>query len=641
MCCERWSAEDMSRGHQLSEASSSHPQPRPSPSLSRGVSSDSQSASMRLTVENVKRLEKEYLSVKGVLSNQSIEEYVKQSNLSLLERARSGEVNSRHVPDDENADRATSFLSRDLDKKCRETHLEKTEETSHKGNLLTEFQADSPSTLHVGCKSKESKKSVGGSSASLRRCEVEDLGIQTEWSYSDKTLSAIENAISAVREEKASREDVDGKDSPVYISSQDIVVLFADSYEEIEMKKTEEGSEENKQTKPEDQDSEEITDNLKITTLFLDEEDYIDEEGDYCEFCKSPSKPIPSAEDLDTDPLEIFLCCRTYKEVFECVMRDLMERAFSDEIDIAPHPHLSQSVMESDTRKKLEQKLQERGFDKYRELYNRYMKFCAMTKLSFKISDSSKEGSEESSEIPQTLEDEDTESGTELLKYCHPHEPIRRYYPDGQEFFLLFPDGTGQVFYPSGNIAILIVNVKEVQFIYVILEDDIYSGIRGFFTSWGYATCNYRNGLIWLNLDHHSGSYFDKKGRRQKHWSWNDFSHHVHAPPFQSIFMKLNVYIKIKIVAQDEIYLLFTKNQNCIYFNMVRRLKVKDSTKTEESQLGLLHSKRVQINSLLTKMQTILRDLQSIPLSKIQALPLVVSLLRKLLKWRRKKTPAQ
>ncbi|KAG6932419.1 glutamate rich 6B, partial [Chelydra serpentina] len=116
--------------------------------------------------------------------------------------------------------------------------------------------------------------------------------------------------------------------------------------------------------------------------------------------------------------------------------------------------------------------------------------------------------------------------------------------------------------------AILIVNVKEVQFIYVILEDHTYSGIRAFFTNCGYATCYHRNGLIWLNLDRHTGSYFDKKGRRQKHWSWHDFSHHVHAPPFQPICMKLNIYIRIKIVAQEQIYLSFTKQRNYIHFNM-------------------------------------------------------------------------
>lgn len=32
-----------------------------------------------------------------------------------------------------------------------------------------------------------------------------------------------------------------------------------------------------------------------------------------------------------------------------------------------------------------------------------------------------------------------------LLQHCRSPEPVRRRYPDGQTFFLLFPDGSGQV----------------------------------------------------------------------------------------------------------------------------------------------------------------------------------------------------
>ncbi|XP_030400713.1 glutamate-rich protein 6B [Gopherus evgoodei] len=642
----------MSKGHKLSGAGSNQPQSRTSPSPSGCISSDSQSAILLLTVENVQKLEKEYLTAKGVLGKQSVEEYIKQSNLCLLERERSEEVSGEHVPDKKDPEGAVSFLPREPAKKSRETHLEKAEEKSHKGSLLAEFQAVSLSTPHAGSKSKESKKSADGSSATHRRCEAEDLGTQTEWSYSDKSLASVENAISVIRE-KRSREDADGKDSPESIPSQGVVVLFTDIGEEIETQESEEGSEETKQTKSKDEaqglDSEEaIRDDLKITTLFLHEENHFTEVHENCEFCMAVARPIPTAEDLDTEPLETFLCCRTYKEVFECVIKELMESTSSDdEIDIAPHPHLSQAVLESETRKKLEQQLKEGSFDKYRELYERHIKFGTLTKISFKFSQPQEEVPVVGPALPQTLEDLDTEVRAEHEKNCHARDPVRRYYPDGQKFFLLFPDGTGQVFYPSGNIAILIVYVKEVQFIYVILEDHTYSGIRAFFTNRGYAACYHRNGIIWLNLDRLTGSYFDKKGRRQKHWSWHDFSHHVHAPPFQPICIKLNIYIRIKIVAQEQIYLSFTKQQNCIHFNMGARLKLKDTAtlhllKPAENQLGLLlHSKSIQINSLLAKMKKVLQDLQRTPLNKIQALPLVLAQLRKLLKWRGRKTLAQ
>ncbi|CAM2096113.1 unnamed protein product [Caretta caretta] len=430
--------------------------------------------------------------------------------------------------------------------------------------------------------------------------------------------------------------------------SQGTVVLFPDTDEEIKTQESEEGSEESNQTKSKDEvvraesdaaggEDKKSDDEANVLHHFplSSEENRIAEGYESCEFCKAVAKPIPTVEDLETQPLETILCCRMYKDVFECVIKELMEgNSFDEEIDIAPHPHLSQTVLESDTRKKLEQQLQERGFDKYRELYERHMRFGALTKISFQFS----QFREENPALSQTPEDLDATFRAEHLKSVSP--PFHNANSE------ITADVSGES-YPSGNIAVLIVYVKEVQFIYVILEDHTYSGIQAFFTNRGYATCYHRNGLIWLNLDSHTGSYFDKKGRRQKHWSWHDFSHHVHAPPFQPICMKLNIYIRIKIVAQEKIYLSFAKQQNCIHFNMGARLKLKDTAtlhllKPAESQLGLLlHSKSIQINSLLAKMKEVLQDLQRTPLDKIQTLPRVLAQLRKLLKWRCRKTLAQ
>lgn len=75
-------------------------------------------------------------------------------------------------------------------------------------------------------------------------------------------------------------------------------------------------------------------------------------------------------------------------------------------------------------------------------------------------------------------------------------------------------------------------------------------------------------------LDPCTGICLDRAGASQKRWKWHDFSHHVHSPPFQSITMKLNGHITIKILAQDQINLLFTSRSNGIRFNVGSRLKV-------------------------------------------------------------------
>lgn len=75
-------------------------------------------------------------------------------------------------------------------------------------------------------------------------------------------------------------------------------------------------------------------------------------------------------------------------------------------------------------------------------------------------------------------------------------------------------------------------------------------------------------------LDPCTGICLDQTGACQKRWKWHDFSHHVHSPPFQSITMKLNNYITIKILAQDQIDLLFTSSSDSIRFNVGSQLKV-------------------------------------------------------------------
>ncbi|KFV09324.1 Protein FAM194A, partial [Pterocles gutturalis] len=183
---------------------------------------------------------------------------------------------------------------------------------------------------------------------------------------------------------------------------------------------------------------------------------------------------------------------------------------------------------------------------------------------------------------------------------------------DGQTFFLLFPDGSGQVYYPPGNVAILIMFSEEALFTYCIQEDSRYPGIRAAFGSHGHGVCFYPYGQLWAALGPWTGICLDQAGASQKHWKWHDFSHHTHCPPFQSITMKLNSHITIKILAQDQIDLSFTSRSNCIRFNVGSRLKLKDPRtrhllKWPESEEELfLQSKKIQLRSLLSKIQTML-----------------------------------
>ncbi|KAL7983963.1 hypothetical protein Chor_004503 [Crotalus horridus] len=131
--------------------------------------------------------------------------------------------------------------------------------------------------------------------------------------------------------------------------------------------------------------------------------------------------------------------------------------------------------------------------------------------------------------------------------------------------------------YPSGRLAILITYERETQFTYSVLRDTKGGEILAFFTNQGYAAHDQPKGRLRLNLDLCRGSVFDEKGQRQKFWSWWDLGAHVHAPPFQPVCLQLNVYIRVKLKAQDQVFLTFTKAHDCLRLNVGARLRLKDS----------------------------------------------------------------
>ncbi|XP_054839944.1 glutamate-rich protein 6B-like [Eublepharis macularius] len=367
----------------------------------------------------------------------------------------------------------------------------------------------------------------------------------------------------------------------------------------------------------------------------------------YCEFCAAALKPFPTAEELENDPAKMgtLPCCRTYREILQCVLQELMEaQSPGSTIDITPHPRLSQILLNSKTKSFLMEELQERGFENYKEVFEQYMKLGTCVKLVFKISNyppKPKPIAVKKRPQPKDLLKIDVEFKPKHLKLCHPINPVKRYYPDGKIFFLLLPDGTGQVYYPSGNIAVLITYLKDVQFSYIVLADSPYNGLVAFFTNQGYAACYYPDRSIRVNLDLCCGSSYDQKGFQQKRWNWWDLSDHVHAPPFQPIVMKLNIYIQVKIEAQDQISLTFTKLHNCILLNVGARLKLKDPAmlpflKPEKSQKPFVsRSKIVKIQTLLDKLHKELEAMHNIaPSEPTVHIDVIILIINRIKRWK-------
>ncbi|XP_043334314.1 glutamate-rich protein 6B [Cervus canadensis] len=145
-------------------------------------------------------------------------------------------------------------------------------------------------------------------------------------------------------------------------------------------------------------------------------------------------------------------------------------------------------------------------------------------------------------------------------------------YPNEIIFQILFPDGSGQIYYPSGHLAMLILSIKESKFTYIILEDSAKTCIRALINNSGHATFHDENGDIWLSLSQNLGYYF-AKDESQKAWNWWDLSLHVHAPPVQPISLKINRYVEVQIKSQDKIIFHFTHREKRVCLNLGTKFK--------------------------------------------------------------------
>ncbi|KAG8137742.1 hypothetical protein E2320_004963 [Naja naja] len=279
-------------------------------------------SSCLLTVENVKKHQEENPVAKSDLAQWSIETYIEESNRFLNESDTNAEGSREQVVSNEEESRV-----------LHEGYPENTDQTLGKDFQTRPLSAPVPETQ------------------SPKKREVADLETQTEWSYSVSSEDSSELKIEKEQQRSTDRqkksETTEG--NPVIPSNP------------VKLPPAFRGSE-----RAGSGGSQGLQDH-SVTDLFL---------MGRCEFCTSLLKRLPSPEELEEKPeaMDHFLCCRTYKEVFQCVIQDFMEKPGS-EIDIRPHARLSFAAMESKTRTMLIDELLERGFERYREIFMQYMKF--------------------------------------------------------------------------------------------------------------------------------------------------------------------------------------------------------------------------------------------------------------------------
>ncbi|KAI8728968.1 glutamate-rich protein 6, partial [Biomphalaria glabrata] len=189
-------------------------------------------------------------------------------------------------------------------------------------------------------------------------------------------------------------------------------------------------------------------------------------------------------------------------------------------------------------------------------------------------------------------------------------EIIQKFYPNGTPFLIIFPDGTGNVFYPSGRIAILITSVTLGQNTYVVLDDSTESQILAVFDATGCGTCYFMDGKIRLNYDQQGGIELDLTGSRRRSWIWKDHETHVHAPPFQPIVFGMNYFLSVRVMSQENIALSLTGKKRSCRFNVGTKLKMvmpeNYLDKFNEYQL-YIDEHKLHIQSLMIKVNNLLK----------------------------------
>ncbi|VTJ72945.1 Hypothetical predicted protein [Marmota monax] len=137
-------------------------------------------------------------------------------------------------------------------------------------------------------------------------------------------------------------------------------------------------------------------------------------------------------------------------------------------------------------------------------------------------------------------------------------ELLERHYKNGRKFLTSFPDGTTQIFYPSGNLAIIQVPNKINGFTCIVQEDvPTNPAILALLDSSGRSSCYHPNGNVWVFINLLGGQYSDQAGNRIRVWNW---SRSVKSSPlvsFKPVFLALNHHVGIRILEQDKVSITF------------------------------------------------------------------------------------
>ncbi|XP_055500788.1 glutamate-rich protein 6-like [Leucoraja erinacea] len=337
----------------------------------------------------------------------------------------------------------------------------------------------------------------------------------------------------------------------------------------------------------------------------------------HCEFCKQERMPFPTPQQLDTTTPDKLFCCNMSWELYQQILRKREEDPDYSEPDSDEEVFHTTLVEMEEAEKKIMERIKNTEITMYMTtmVHGDEVIFTTMKTISYKLSSEQCRKQGWTLGIPRAkpVKVEDFSRYVPVAKSykedVRPDNIVEKYYPNGRKFLIMFPDGTFTVFYPSGNIAIQASPLLHDQLVYIIFEDlDWNVRMLGVFQSTGHGTCYHPNRHIWINLTPLHGLYFTEQGVVKMHWQWRDYAYHVHAPPYNSISLKLSPFISIHIISRDQVYVTFKRMKRRIRFNVGAKLVPRNLEQSHAAQSRLKGEKYIKkakekINMLLKQLR--------------------------------------
>jgi len=334
-----------------------------------------------------------------------------------------------------------------------------------------------------------------------------------------------------------------------------------------------------------------------------------------CQFCSEEVLPLPTVHEIKTLKSSELFCCEQYEEFVKLYITYQSKNYPGQEIiDINPHAPYGSKAARKAAKERAAERMREKELEKQKAAtaqanffsFTRQVKTIQFSLSSQKcIQDGWTVVPKVSQFEPVIKESEEFSADVNTSLLQKKYQFYERFYENGNRFLVIFADGTGCCYYPSGNAAVIITSYEEGKYHYILQTDsDEYDtddpGILGIFEPRGKASCYFQDGSLRLVLTPHYGVQIDKNGNYKKKWRWHFIKGHVHTPPFQPICFALNKEMSCRIMEQDHIVITFTSGQRTVRFNVGAKLKaIKQSfpaiSLDEHEQLMESVRKRVQI----------------------------------------------